>query len=95
MFCEDSCIYSSYNFTNNKVDCDCSTKIEMLYNPLLRNFSYNKLNSDFNKKISKVNFKVLKCINKGFQNFFKNNRSMDNISNIYMFFYIKYICHTL
>ena len=71
MFCEESCTYSSYNITNNKVDCDCSTKIETLYNPLLRNFSYNKLNSDFNKKVSNVNFKVFKCINKGFENFSK------------------------
>ena len=72
MFCEDTCNYVSYNINTYKVNCDCKIKIEPKYNYLFRNFSDNKINSDFNKKISHMNFQVLKCINEGSKNFTEN-----------------------
>ena len=71
MFCEDSCIYISFNISNNKVNCDCYKKIEPNYNSFSRNFAYNIPNKDFNKKITNVNFKVFHCLNKGFKKFTK------------------------
>lgn len=72
LFCEDTCTYSSYNITNNKVNCDCFTKTEPKYNIFFRNFLNTTTDSSFEKKISNVNFKVMQCIGKGFQNFSKN-----------------------
>ena len=72
LLCEDTCTYVSYNISNNKVDCDCYTKTEVKYNHLIRNFSENRPNLEFNKKISNVNFKVFKCLSKGFQKFSQN-----------------------
>ena len=72
LFCEEGCTYVSYNITNNKVTCDCYTKIQPKYNSLLRNFTYNKLNEEFNKTYNNVNFRVFKCLNKSFENFTKN-----------------------
>ena len=72
LFCEEDCTYVSYNITSNKVTCDCYTKIQPKYNSLLRNFTYNKLNDEFNKTYNNVNFRVFKCLNKSFEKFNKN-----------------------
>ena len=72
LFCEETCIYSSYNITNQKVDCDCYAKTETKYNVFDRNFSNNTIDTTFNKKISNVNIKVFQCIGKGFKNITKN-----------------------
>ena len=72
LFCEDTCIYSSYNISNQKVDCNCYTKTEPKYNRMDRNFTNNTIGSSFNKKISNANFKVFQCLGKGFNNFGKN-----------------------
>ena len=72
LFCEDTCTYSSYNISNNKVDCDCYTKTEPKYNINLRNFANNTIDASFNKKKSNTNIIVFQCLGKGFNNFHKN-----------------------
>ena len=72
LFCEDNCIYSSYNITNKKVYCECSIKTEAIYNILFRKFTSNSIDTSFNKKINNMNFKVLKCLSEGFKNISNN-----------------------
>ena len=73
LFCEDTCTYSSYDIDNKKVICECSVKEYANYLTSERNFAYNNIDeSDFNKKISNVNFKVFQCIGQGFKHFSKN-----------------------
>ena len=72
LFCENNCIYSSYNISNKKINCNCLTKSKPIYNILYRNFSYNVLDESFKQKVQNVNFKVIKCLGKGFKNIDKN-----------------------
>ena len=71
LFCEDSCTYLSYDASTEKVGCMCNAKVEQIYSTS-RKFSYNIEGQSFKKKITNVNFKVFKCVGKGFNNFFKN-----------------------
>ena len=50
----------------------CLTKSKPIYNILYRNFSYNVLDESFKQKVKNVNFKVIKCLGKGFKNIDKN-----------------------
>ena len=72
LFCENNCTYISYNISNSKVDCECPVKVSMNFDTTKRSFDTNKLNSSFKKKISNTNFKIIKCLKKGFQNFISN-----------------------
>ena len=71
-FCEDSCTYSSYNISNQKVDCDCYIKTIPKYITVSRHFANNNAAPSFGKKEKNVNFKVFQCLGEGFKNFVKN-----------------------
>ena len=91
LFCEDNCVYSSYNITNKKVYCECSTKTEAIYNILFRKFISNSIDASFSKKIKNMNFKVLKCLGEGFKNI-SNNYLVWIMISVCIFFIIFGLC---
>ena len=72
LLCENNCEYSAYNIYNLKVNCQCKIKTSMNFDISNNNFVSIELNSDFNKEMNNINFKVFKCLKEGFQNFAKN-----------------------
>ena len=69
LFCEENCLYISYNSSNMKVACECPTKTEISYK---LNYHANYVKEQFHKNIKFTNIKSFGCFKIGFKHFGTN-----------------------